>query len=107
MTDEELDGQVRDIKLFHPNCGSKNLAGFLTSRNIKVPRERLRQSLQRADPIGISVRRCRAVYRIDVFILCLVLLLYGILTETISLLYGVSWCTDVLMVLPEFLISSV
>lgn len=63
MTDEELDGQVRDIKFFHPNCGSKNLAGFLASRNIKIPRERLRQSLQRVDPIGISVRRCRAVHR--------------------------------------------
>ena len=31
ITDEELDGQVRDIEVFHPNCGSKNLAGFLLS----------------------------------------------------------------------------
>ena len=54
ITDEELDGQVRDIKVFHPNCGSKNLLGFLASRNITVPRERLRQSLQRVDPIGVS-----------------------------------------------------
>ena len=63
ITDEELDGQVRDIKVFHPNCGSKNLLGFLASRNITVPRERLRQSLQRVDPIGVSVCRCRAVHR--------------------------------------------
>lgn len=58
-----MDGQVRDIKVFHPNCGSKNLLGFLASRNITVPRERLRQSLQRVDTIGVSVRRCRAVHR--------------------------------------------
>ena len=56
ITDQELDSQVRDIKTFHPNCGSKNLAGYLASRDIKVPRERLRQSLQRVDPVGVSVR---------------------------------------------------
>ena len=58
-----MDGQVRDIKVFHPKCGSKNLLGSLASRNITVRRERLRQSLQRVDPIGVSVRRCRAVHR--------------------------------------------
>ena len=78
ITDEELennDGQVRDIKVFHPNCGSKNLAGFLASRNIRVPRERLRQSLQGVDPLELFI---------DVYILCLVLLLYGILVATMS-----------------------
>ena len=63
ITEQELDNQVRDIKTFHPNCGSKNLAGYLAVRNIKVPRERLRQSLQRVDPVGVSVRRCRAIHR--------------------------------------------
>ena len=63
ITDQELDSQVGDIKIFHPNCGSKNLAGYLASRNIRVPRERLRQSLQRVDPVGVSVRRCRAIHR--------------------------------------------
>ena len=55
--------RLETSKFFHPNCGSKNLASFLASHNIKVPRESLRQSLQRVDPIGISVRRCRAVHR--------------------------------------------
>ena len=63
ITDEELDSVVMDIKTFHPNCGSKTLAGYLASRNVKVPRERLRQSLQRVDPVGVSVRSCRAIHR--------------------------------------------
>ena len=63
IADEELDNEVRFIKTFHPNCGSKNLAGYLTSRNIRVPRQRLRQSLQRVDPVGIAERRCRAIHR--------------------------------------------
>ena len=63
IADEELDNEVRTIKSFHPNCGSKNLAGYLASRNIRVPRQRLRRSLQRVDPEGIAERRCRAIHR--------------------------------------------
>ena len=63
IADEELDNEVRTIESFHPNCGSKNLAGYLASRNIRVPRQRLRRSLQRVDPEGIAERRCRAIYR--------------------------------------------
>ena len=55
LADDELDNQVKDIKFFHPKYGSENLAGYLASRNIKVPRQRLRQSLQRLNPISVSV----------------------------------------------------
>ena len=41
----------------------QRLAGYLASRDIKVPRQRLRQSLQRVDPLGVSVRKCKAIYR--------------------------------------------
>ena len=44
-----------EIKTFHLNCGSKRLAGYLVSRNVKVPRERSRQSLQRVDPMMAMV----------------------------------------------------
>ena len=63
IADEELDNEVRSIKSFHSNCGSNNLAGYLASRNIRVPRQRLRQSLQIVDPMGIAERRCRAIQR--------------------------------------------
>ena len=34
ITDEGLDSVVMEIKTFHPNCGSKSLAGYLVSRNV-------------------------------------------------------------------------
>ena len=30
---------------------------------MRVPREQLRQSLQRFDPVGVSLRSCRAIHR--------------------------------------------
>ena len=63
ITDDELDAQVREIKLFYPNIGSKNLAGYLAARNIKIPRHRVRESLQRVDPLGVAARKCRSIHR--------------------------------------------
>ena len=37
ISDEDLDSEVRSIKTIHPSRGSKNLAGHLASRNIRVP----------------------------------------------------------------------
>lgn len=54
IEDKALDNKVMAIKSFHPNCGSKNLVGYLASRKIRVPRQRLRQSLQRVDPVGVA-----------------------------------------------------
>lgn len=63
VTDDELDNQVRDIKLYNPDVGSKNLTGYLASRNIRVARQRIRDSLYRVDPLGVADRRCRSVHR--------------------------------------------
>ena len=63
ITNEELDAQVKDIKLFSPNIGSKNLVGYLAARNIKVPRQRVRESLKRVDPLGVAARKCRSIHR--------------------------------------------
>ena len=38
ITDEELDSVVMESRTFHPSCGSKSLAGYLASRNVKVPK---------------------------------------------------------------------
>lgn len=63
INNDELDARVREIKLFHPNVGSKNLAGYLAARNIKLPRCRIRESLQRVDPLGVAARKCNAIHR--------------------------------------------
>ena len=60
IADEELDNEIRTIKTFHLNRGSKNLAGYIASHNLRVTRQQLRQSLQRGKLVGIAERRCRA-----------------------------------------------
>ena len=54
ISNEDLDSVVREIKLFYPNLGSKNLAGHLTARNIRVPRAWIRDFLRRVDPLGLA-----------------------------------------------------
>lgn len=63
ITNAELDAHVQEIKLFNPNVGSKNLAGYLAARNIRIPRQRVRESLQRVDPLGVAARKCRSIHR--------------------------------------------
>ena len=63
IANDELDAIVQEIKLFHPNVGSKNLAGYLAARNIRIPRQRIRDSLQRVDPLGVAARKCKAIHR--------------------------------------------
>eukprot|EP00795_Rhopilema_esculentum_P016822 gene16822-8286_t len=54
ISDEALDVRVAEIKQFDPNCNSKALAGYLAAQGIEISRERIRQSLQRVDPIGVN-----------------------------------------------------
>ena len=63
ITNAELDAHVQEIKLFNPNVGSKNLAGYLAARNLRIPRQRVRESLQRVDPLGVAPRKCRSIHR--------------------------------------------
>ena len=63
ISNDDLDSVVREIKLFYPNLGSKSLAGHLASRNIKVPRARIRDSLWRVDPLGVAARKCQSIHR--------------------------------------------
>ena len=63
ITDADLDEVVSEIKRFNPNCGSKKLFGYLAARGIRVRRQRLRDSLQRVDPVGVALRRCTAIRR--------------------------------------------
>lgn len=63
LTEEELDRVVEEIKETHPNCGSKILVGYLRSRKIYVQRYRVRDSLNRIDPIGVIARKYRCVHR--------------------------------------------
>ena len=60
VSDIHLDSLVKDISTLFPVCGEKIVNGRLRSCNIRVPRQRIRDSLRRVDPSGIQ-QRCRGV----------------------------------------------
>ena len=69
ISDEELDGQVRDILNLTPYSGKSYVRGGLKGRGINVQRSRIRESLQRIDGIGRAVRQryaiCRRTYNVS------------------------------------------
>ena len=60
VSDAHLDSLVKEITFLFPKCGEKTVNGRLRSCNIRVPRQRIRDSLRRVDPSGIR-ERCRGV----------------------------------------------
>ena len=54
------DSLVKEISTLCPVCGEKIVNGRLRSCNIRVPRQRIRDSLRRVDASGIQ-QRCRGV----------------------------------------------
>lgn len=63
IPDEELDVQVESILQHIPKAGLKTVQGYLTSRGIRVQRQRLRNSLQRCDPHRQELRRLTCIRR--------------------------------------------
>ena len=62
ISDSQLDEVVARICSTFPRCGEKMMRSRLKSQGIHVQRERVRQSLQRVDPLGLE-RRLRRVLR--------------------------------------------
>lgn len=50
-SDNQLDAITKEITLF-PKSGEKTVSGRLRSYNIRLPRIKVRESLQRVDPSG-------------------------------------------------------
>ena len=63
ISDNDLDRLVLDIKALHPNDGEVMMMGHLTSRDICIPRARLRASIHRVDHDNTVARRSVTVYR--------------------------------------------
>ena len=68
ISDEELDVHIERILQLTPYSGEVYIIGSLKARNVRVQRERVRESLLRVDPIGRQMRRryaiCRRVYSV-------------------------------------------
>ncbi|XP_057311502.1 uncharacterized protein LOC130649269 [Hydractinia symbiolongicarpus] len=63
ITDQQLDEIVREVLLILPNCGERMVIGAITSKHIKVKRERLRQSIMRVDALSRVMRRRNCIQR--------------------------------------------
>ena len=68
FTDSDLDNHVREILQLTPYSGETYIRGGLKVRRVLVQRQRVRESPERVDPIGRSVRRryaiCCRVYNV-------------------------------------------
>ena len=63
ISDADLDSVVREISIEQPFSGIRLVRGVLDSRRIHVPRERVRMSLHRVDPVNVQLRRSILVRR--------------------------------------------
>ncbi|XP_046839481.1 uncharacterized protein LOC124433742 [Xenia sp. Carnegie-2017] len=68
VSDSCLDQTIEEILQLTPYSGETYVKGSLHARGVLVQRSRVRESLQRVDPIGRSLRRryaiCRRVYNV-------------------------------------------
>ena len=69
ITDNDLDTEITEIKLDHPNDGERLLIGHLAARGIIVPRAKVRASIHRVDPESTQLRRSitirRRIYHVE------------------------------------------
>jgi hypothetical protein len=63
ISDEELVEVVTDLVGSNPNIGEKSIDGILKGRHIHVQRQRIRDALRLADPVGVNCRLRRALHR--------------------------------------------
>ena len=69
ISDTDLDRQVTEILQLTPYSGESYVRGSLKGRKVHVQRARVRESLQRVDPVGRSIRKryaiCRRIYNVQ------------------------------------------
>lgn len=63
ISDGELDNQISTLLAVHRRIGEKSIIGHLRSSHIYVQRHRIRESIQRVDPIGIQIRHRTTLQR--------------------------------------------
>ena len=63
LTDGDLDNIVQTFVRAHPNCGQRMLVGYLRSLGLHISRQRVRESLLRTDPHGVSLRQRQVLHQ--------------------------------------------
>ena len=57
----DLDSVISVYKATHPNDGEVMVIGHLRANEINVPRERIRKSIHRVDPLDVLERRLTTI----------------------------------------------
>ena len=63
IDDDELDIFVQHILHYSPESGERMVMGALKGFGVKIQRERLRNSIERVDPVSREMRRRTAIHR--------------------------------------------
>ena len=63
ISDDDLDSIIRDYKQRKPKTGLRYIRGYLSDLGLRIPKERVRMSLQRVDPLGQTLRRREVIQR--------------------------------------------
>ena len=64
ISDDQLDGVVKDLRSAFPRAGASMIDGMLRTFGLRVPRDRIRLSLNRIDPVHRVFDRIRIRRRI-------------------------------------------
>jgi hypothetical protein len=63
LSNERLDEHVRDILNTTPSVGLNMMRGALRARRLNIQRERVRESINRVDPVSRTVRHTQFIIR--------------------------------------------
>lgn len=63
IDDSALDRMIAEVVKHFPNWGVKSIQGHLVSRQLRVQRSRVRESLRRVDAEGVEARCRRSLHR--------------------------------------------
>lgn len=63
LSNEEIDQIVAEILTKSPNSGERMVTGSIRSRGLKISREKLRDSINRVDPVSRALRRSTCIIR--------------------------------------------
>lgn len=63
ISDHHLDQMVYELQNEHPNTGYRIMRGMLAARGFHIQERRIRESMIRVDPVGVSLRWATSVHR--------------------------------------------
>ena len=63
ISDHHLDDIIRAVQQEHPNLGYRMMRSALAARGAHIQERRIRDSLRRVDPLGVTLRWAHSIHR--------------------------------------------